>query len=464
MKNLFTKKWLWITILVVAVLGVGGYFVYNTYFKPAPTTTTEPAMQTAVASLGNLVVSASGTGQLIPASEMSLGFDQAGTLSELDVEVGDLVKKGDLLARLQTNDTQDSINSSIADAQLSVVTAENAVKTLYDNADISRTTALNDIATYAQAVRDAQYQLENYTMPLVLEGLGAVEAVDKMKADLDAALEAFDPYRYYSPNNDTRKSLLVDLNLAQSNYDAAVKRLNYEYVLEVAQANLDKARRDYDKYKDGPAPDDLKEAEAELASAQSKLALALDTQSVIDLVAPMDGTVMSIDNNVGEVLSSTPFINLADLQQPKLVVYIDETDLDKVALEHEADVTFDALSNQAFTGKVVAIDPSLETVSNVQVVTIYVLLDKESLSADVNLLAGLNASVDVISGRATNAVLVPIEAVRDLGDGSSAVFVIQNGQPFLRVVQVGLTDVTSAQIISGVQAGETVTTGIVQTR
>ena len=246
----------------------------------------------------DLVVSASGTGQLIPATEISLGFDEAGTLAELDVDVGDVVKQGDLLARLQTNETEDSINSSIADAQLSVVTAENAIKTLYDNADISRTTALSDIATYAQAVRDAQYQLENYTMPLFLEGLGAVEAVDKMKAELDTALKAFDPYRYYSPNNETRKSLLVDLNLAQSNYDSAVKRLNYEYELEVAQANLDKARRDYDKYKDGPAPDDLKQAEAELASAQAKLSVALDTKSVIDLTAPMDSTVMSIDGRM----------------------------------------------------------------------------------------------------------------------------------------------------------------------
>ena len=464
MKRIFSKKWLWVTILAIAILGGGGYYVYNTYFKPTPTISAEPAMQTAVAHLGDLVVSASGSGQLIPASEISLGFDQTGTLSELDVAVGDLVKQGDLLARLQTNDTEDSINSSIADAQLSVVTAENAIKTLYDNADISRTTALSDIATYAQAVRDAQYQLENYTMPLVLEGLGAVEAVDKMKAELDAALKAFDPYRYYSPNNETRKSLLVDLNLAQSNYDAAVKRLNYEYVLEVAQANLDKARRDYDKYKDGPAPDDLKQAEAELASAQAKLSLALDTKSVIDLNAPIDGTVMSIDGNVGEVLSSTPFITLGNLQQPKLVVYIDETDLDKVVLDHEADVTFDALPDQTFTGKVVAIDPSLQTVSNVQVVTIYVLLDKESMSADNNLLVGLNASVDVIFGRATNAVLVPIEAVRDLGDGTYAIFIVENGQPVLHVVQVGLTDVTTAQIISGVQAGDTVTTGIVQTR
>jgi hypothetical protein len=51
-----------------------------------------------------------------------------------------------------------------------------------------------------------------------------------------------------------------------------------------------------------------------------------------------------------------------------------------------------------------------------------------------------------------------------LGENEYAVFVIESGKPVLRVVEVGLMDVTSAEIISGIEAGETVTTGIVQTQ
>jgi len=199
-----------------------------------------------------------------------------------------------------------------------------------------------------------------------------------------------------------------------------------------------------------------------LDSAKAKLALAQETQAVLELTAPMDGTILAVDANVGEVLSSTPFITLADLVQPKLEVYLDETDLDKVAVGYEADVTFDALPDQTFTGKVVSVSPSLETVSNVQAIKVYVLLDQESLEPDTNLPVGLNASVDVIAGRATGAVLVPVEALRDLGDGEYAVFVVENGELILRFVEVGLMDITSAQIVSGLQAGEVVSTGIVQ--
>jgi multidrug efflux pump subunit AcrA (membrane-fusion protein) len=71
--------------------------------------------------------------------------------------------------------------------------------------------------------------------------------------------------------------------------------------------------------------------------------------------------------------------------------------------------------------------------------------------------------VDIIGGRAENAVLVPVEALRELGPEEYAVFVVEDGEPTLRIVEVGLIDFVSAEIISGLDAGEIVTTGIVET-
>jgi HlyD family secretion protein len=458
------KKWLsGIAIIVILAIAGGGYYYYRTRAATAQAAkTAEPAMQTAVARRGDLVLLASGSGQLVAASQMALSFDESGTLAELNVAVGDEVKAGDLLARLQTQNSPEDIAASVATAELDVITAQQAIDTLRANAEIAKTTAMNDISTYAQAVRDAQYTLENYSMPLILQGMDTIQAVDLMKERLDAASAAFEPYKYYPVTNATRQSLLVTLNEAQSNYDGAVKRLNYEYALDVANANLAKARQDYEKYKDGPAADELSLAEATLANAQAKLALAKETQSVIELTAPMDGTVMTVSANVGEAVGTTAFITLADLKHPELDVYMDETDLSNVAVGYEADIVFDALPDQTFTGKVVSISPGLETVNNTQAVKVVVVMDPQNLSTP--LLVGLNASVDVVSGRATNAVLVPVEAVRKLDEGEYAVFVMTNGKPLLRVVKVGLMDATSAQIISGVEAGDIVTTGIVKTQ
>ncbi len=71
--------------------------------------------------------------------------------------------------------------------------------------------------------------------------------------------------------------------------------------------------------------------------------------------------------------------------------------------------------------------------------------------------------MDVIGGRTENAVLVPVEAVREIGPGEFAVFVMQDGEPKLRIVTVGLMDFTLAEITSGLEAGEMVTTGVVET-
>jgi multidrug efflux pump subunit AcrA (membrane-fusion protein) len=121
------------------------------------------------------------------------------------------------------------------------------------------------------------------------------------------------------------------------------------------------------------------------------------------------------------------------------------------------------LPDDLFTGKVVEVSPSLQTVGNVTTVVARVLLDADSFSKPNSLPVGSNASVDVIGGRAEDAVLVPVEAVREISPGEYAVFVMENGEPRLRVVTVGLMDYTSAEITSGLEAGEVVTTGLVET-
>ena len=462
------KKWFWILIIAVVLVGVGAGYYY--FFRSTRTTsrasqTPVAAMQTAVARRGDITISATGTGQVVPVSEVTLGFNDPGTLIEVNVVVGDQVKKGQVLARLQTKDTPETIAASVASAELAVIKAQNALADLSAAAETSKFQALTNIATYEQSLRDARYALENYAPPISFQNLSPAAAVDKTKLALDAALKAFAPYKYLAEYNPDRVTYLTNLNYAQSDYDAAVKWLGLEYTLDTAQSNLDQALLQFQKYKDGPSVGDVAAAEADLTNAQSQLALAKTSQPIEDLVAPIDGTVMSIATNIGGVVStsgaSSAFI-LADLTHTVLDVYIDETDLSNVAVGYKTNVTFDAFPNRTFTGKVTLVNPGLETVSNVQAVKVQVLLDK--VDPPVNLPVGLNASVDLIAGSATNAVLVPLAALHELDPGEYAVFVVVNGVPTLRPVKVGLQDVTNAEILSGLQAGDVVSTGIVKTQ
>jgi multidrug efflux pump subunit AcrA (membrane-fusion protein) len=77
----------------------------------------------------------------------------------------------------------------------------------------------------------------------------------------------------------------------------------------------------------------------------------------------------------------------------------------------------------------------------------------------------MSAGVDVIEGHAQNVMIVPVEAVRVLSPGEYAVFVQNSdGELELRPVEVGLSDLTFIEIKSGLEVGEVVTTGIVETQ
>ncbi len=518
------KKIIWI-IIITLVLAVGGYAAY-TYWMPAePETAETPQVQTAVARRGDMVIYASGVGSVIPATEIGLGFSSSGTLDELLVNVGDEVQAGDVLARLQTNHTEASIASSLTSAQLSVLEAQQSLDSIYADWEMQAAQALLAAeeaeqtlealldpnlqqAEALQAIVEAQDTLDAAQLAYDRTQLTASQAnIDDAYADmliaqqsLARAQDNFDRYADKPADNINRAQAQSQLSAAQQKFDTAAANYNamigtsstqeqalaaadlavaeaqlaeaqreWERVqngatpgeIALAQAELDTTQVDWEGIKDGPDPADIEMAEVKLANAEARLAQAEEEQVYIDLVAPMDGTVLAISTNVGESIGTGAIITLADLSLPILQVYLDEMDMDKIAVGFKVEVIFDAIPDDVFTGQVIQVDPSLANVSNSQVVSALVQLDE--FAKPQTLPVGLNASVDVIGGRAENAVLIPVEALRELGPGEYAVFVVENDEPKLRVVSVGLVDFTSAEIITGLDAGEVVTTGIVET-
>jgi multidrug efflux pump subunit AcrA (membrane-fusion protein) len=273
-----------------------------------------------------------------------------------------------------------------------------------------------------------------------------------------------------------------NLTLAQIDYDRTVSSSSSSSSAN-AQTGILNAQLALDATMSGPTEDEIDAAEMSLRQAELNLQQALlnqesnalslaqsqlnvdAAQAALDetaLKAPIEGTIMAINNSVGESVGAG-FIILADLEQPLLEVYLDETDLNMIGMDFAVEVVFDALPDELFTGHVVQIDPQLVNQSGVTAVRALVQLDADSFSKPQTLPVGLNATVEVIGGQAENAVLVPVEALRELSPGEYAVFVMEDGELKLRFVEVGLMDFTFAEILSGLEAGETVTTGLVET-
>ena len=93
----------WAAVLVVLILAAGGagwYFWMGPGKSAAASTQSAPDYHTTSVRSGSLTISASGTGSYIPSTSIDLSFSSSGTVVELNVRPGDIVKAGQLLARL----------------------------------------------------------------------------------------------------------------------------------------------------------------------------------------------------------------------------------------------------------------------------------------------------------------------------------------------------------------------------
>lgn len=521
------KKTLWIILIAALIAVGGGVGLFTYFGNNENEIAETPEVQTAVARQGDLVVSASGAGSVISAVEIGLGFDESGTLIELLVSVGEKVEAGQIIARLDTGKSEAEIALSVAQAKLDVLNTQQAIDEIYASADMDAAQALKaiedaevalselydidlqqaeaqqSVAEAEEALADAQRDYNNVRLIASQSEIAAAYAEMVLaENDLKYQQDLFDEVANKPDTNLEKANRQLVLNEAQAAYDSAVSYYNSltstgsdldkaltEAALQAAQAQLAEAQQEWERIQSGPTPGEvalaeatlnaaktewevLKEgvdpeelalAEATLANSKANLELALEEKAILELVAPMEGTVISISADVGEEVGTGAILVIADLSLPVLEVFLDETDLNKVGIGYEIEVIFDALPDDVFTGHVIQVDPSLQTVSMVNAVRVLAQLDPESFAKPQDLPIGLNASVEVIGGRAEGVVLVPVEALREISPGEYSVFVMENGEPRLRMVTVGLMDYSYAEIISGVEVGDNVTTGIVDT-
>jgi multidrug efflux pump subunit AcrA (membrane-fusion protein) len=187
------------------------------------------------------------------------------------------------------------------------------------------------------------------------------------------------------------------------------------------------------------------------------------------LIAPFDGTILAVAGKAGDTIeinsqnTTVAFITIADLAHPLLRFSIDETDLGMVAKGEAATVTFDAFPNRTFKGTVTRVDPALSSNNGASVVSGLIQLDL-SQEADVpNFPKNLSGSVLIIQASAENVLLIPIQALHRQSDGTDRVYVLgADGKTTMKTVEVGLSDVASAEIKSGLKVGEKVITSAIQ--
>jgi RND family efflux transporter MFP subunit len=374
------------------------------------------------------------------------------------------VEAGDLLARLDTA----ALERAVTQAEIALRQAEIRLETaqeMPDQVDIQR--AQDAVDQAAAALLLAQIDLA-----AAQDNVAVNEALEDARSAYNGALDDYTHWlNEYNENNadywfvDDARQKLDEAKLA---LDRAQQRA--DQILQSARNDLARtaalhtqAQNDLDALLAAPDERDVESLQLDVQTAQLNLAAAQENLANASLTAPFDGVVAVVQAQPGETVSTAPVITLADLEHSLIELCLDETDLDKVASGYEVEVIFDALPEEVFTGRVVRVEPELVLVEGVPTIQALAALEGEGAGNSGFLPAGLNASVEVIGGKAENALLVPVEALKELSPGNYSVLVVAGGQLKPRVVQVGLMDISYAEIISGLEQGELVSTGAVET-
>jgi HlyD family secretion protein len=500
--------------VVILVLAVGGFFVIRQMSAGSSNTTAN--LQTADVQRGTVAAAVNGAGTMAAPQSATLAWRTAGVVSKVHVSVGDVVNRGDTLMELDLATLDNSViqaqadlisaqqaldtllagptEQQLAQARLNVVQAEQAVTTAQRNLNNVLNPvgqALFDSVTAAQVAYDTAQA--NSTLEHVSADASAVQTAENTMntaySQLQRAQTAYDdcikiscaerPQRenaltnaqnaYQTAQNnygaaklqyDTKvSSLSYNLDTAKTAFDRAKANLAaaqagpdpatvklYQAQLDLAKANLVQIQSDLAKLQAAPDPKDVVAAKAKLTAAQA-------TVNSATLVAPFDGTVLAVDNHVGDsVASAQTAIVIADLSSFDIEVNVSEVDINRIAIGQEVNLTVDAALGQTFKGQVSAVLAMGTSQQGVVTFPVTIVVP----NPDPALKPGMTAAVAIITDQHTNVLMVPNRAIHASG-GQRTVTVLFEGQQITVPITVGLSDETQSEVTDGtLREGDTV--------
>jgi len=420
-----------------------------------------PAYQTTTVQRGTLTATVEGTGTVRSNLSAVLNWLTSGQVDQVNVKIGSQVKAGDVLVSMVQDSSQSALESALVTAQenLAQLTSPEAIA----NAKLAVTTAQTNVTNAQVALNNEQYWkntalIQNYYANYVLA-----------KATLDKAQTAYDATHVGAYINNANEAAAYNtLYTAQQAYNTAW----YYYSLysqaptqnqqDQAKANLDLANATLKSAQiylaaltGGTIPADAT-GTALLQLEQDRLAVqtAQENLDAAKLTAPFDGTITQSNAVPQAVVSAgTQAFQIDDLSSLLIDVQVVEVDINHVQVGQPAAITFDAIPNKTYTGKVVSTDLAGTAASN----SVNFNVTVQITNADAQVKPGMSANVTVTTNKVDNALLVPTTSIFTDTNGGQYVYLVQNGATTKVPVTVGAVSDSTTQVTSNsLKAGDTI--------
>jgi HlyD family secretion protein len=271
-----------------------------------------------------------------------------------------------------------------------------------------------------------------------------------------------------------KTNLTSELNTAKANLSSAESSMRYNLSQYNRYSTLYKqgliARSEYEQ-----TLLSYQQSKEQVASARESVQKAQTNLSYATITSPIDGVVLSKSVEEGQTVAasfSTPelFTIARDLTNMQVVANVDEADIGDVKAGERVTFTVDAYPDDTFTGTVKQVRQEATTTNNV--VTYEVVISAPN--ADLKLKPGLTANVTIYTQESKGVVSVPSKALRytpeketvggrkikDVTGAKNKVWTLEGNTVVAHSVNIGLSDGSHTQIISGIAQGKQVITGV----
>ena len=307
--------------------------------------------------------------------------------------------------------------------------------------------------------------------------------IDKIYVDFNSTVKKGQVLAVLDTKNltSTLNSAKANLQSAQANMQSANAALGYQranynrykalYQKGLISANdFESARLSYRQAEEQVAM--MKES---VVAAQESVRTAQTNLGYATIVSPIDGTIINKYVAEGQTVAasfSTPelFGVARDLKKMQVLADVDEADIGDVRPGESATFTVDAYPDDTFQGTVQQVRLGGSTSNNV--VTYKVVISTSN--ADLKLKPGMTANVTIYTQQKSGVLSVPTKALRftpaketvgkmkikDISNAKNKVWTIEGNNIVAHQVNIGMSDGTHTQIVSGVKQGQKVITGV----
>lgn len=416
-KNIFRNKKAISVICILLVIALG-FTIYKVKFAAKPTTQNNVKYTTLKKT--NIATAISSSGAIKSGDSTNVYSNFSYNVASIKVAVGDVVKKGDVLATIDTKTLEDEIAQSTQS-----VTANEQKATL-------------SLKTAKQKYENLKYLYDNN---LNTDLINAQAAVDSAKLDLDDKNKTYEYDKVMLQNGEISQN---ELDKAQASYTNSKNAYDQKKVaLEATKVNVDQTLAEAKtSYESAQASADDHSARLQLENKQADLKNR-------EVVAPVDGTITNVNAVVGVQASGALFV-IQDLKNLIVNASVDETDIAKIKVGQRAEITTDASGADIIAGEVVSAEPVSSTASASNSSTssstgkTTTSTTSNSTSSDVSFTVkiqltgqndkvkiGMNSVVNIITDEKSDIYSVPYGAIVNNRGQSSVYAAVKQGAQYI---------------------------------